>query len=434
MGKADQPSPPDRLRRVAEAMLRAGQIESAASCYAELRKQGHELAAGPGLLRCLCRLGRWPEALQAADELERIHPTSETLLECVYSTWYDGRFWRLDPSCSLERLKTCADRLFGSGLYERQAPYITLGTARAVAHFEQWDRALDLTGRIRPSLLNPKRRADWCDCRIQALLGTGRTAQALAIGHDLPDRFPHHRHRFLTHLLRTYLLLDSPYDAAAVYVELSHHRPPPAWVFFEHGRLERDVGRIGDAVVLLSRALLITRPLVGATAVLEDLAELMLKLGWCAAARDHLRLNAWLREVHGRLVPDRLRDLYDKAVAGCRNRESAVPDRNAILTRCRAIWRHQASRRLPVRRDVNHTRRYMGNRRGTILQEGANWLIRVMDGPDFPIASDLVPAGIEAGARVRFDAVPSFDRDRRIETWKVVRLRPAAFSPSDPEA
>jgi len=196
-------------------------------------------------------------------------------------------------------------------------------------------------------------------------------------------------------------------------------------VFFEHGRLERDVGSIGDALVLFSRAMLFTRPLTKAAPALEDLAELFLRLGWYAAARDHLRLNAWLRQVRGWVVPDRLRDLFDRAMAACRGREAAVPDRNTVLKRCRAVWRHQASRSLPTRRDIGHTRPFMRNRRGSLMQEGGVWLIRILYGVDFPISSDLVPPGLQPGTALCFDAVPSFDRSRRIETWRVIGPRPA---------
>ena len=424
-----EPTPPDRLQRVAEAMLRAGQIESAASCYAEMRQQGNELEAGPGLLRCLCRLGRWPEALQAADELERAHPHSEALLKVIYQTWYDGRFWRLDPECPLERLKTCADTLFGTGLYVREAPYIVLGLARSAAHFEQWDRALDWTGRIRPLMLKPKRRGDWYDCRAQAMLAGGRAAETLGLVHDLPARYPALRHRFLIHMLRAYLLLDSPLDAAAIYDELTREEPPPVWVHVEYARLARSLGLVGDAVVLFSRAALLTRPLVAATQLTEDLAELMLVRGWYVAAREHLLLNVWLRQVRGAHVPERLRDLLAKATAGCYNPDAPAPDRMALLVRCRAIWRHQAVRALTLHRDFSDARRVMWERRGTLLCENGEWLVRTTSGIDFPCPAELVPAEVPAGTQVRFGAVPAFDRDRRIETWKMIRLTPKSEAP-----
>jgi tetratricopeptide (TPR) repeat protein len=419
------PTPPDRLRRVAVALLRAGQLEAAASCYKELWDLGNGPEVGARLLECLCELKRYAEALPVADELAAKYPDSPACREQVFSAWYGGRILARDPGCSYEQLTVCANALVCSGLYTKQAPSIILELANEAARREQWDTVLAVTRRLTPGLMRGGRLATWYDCRLQALLGKGEAAHALAIVHDLPDRFTHERRRFLTHLLRAYLLLDSPYDAAAVYVELSHHHSPPAWVFFEHGRLERDVGRNGDAIVLLSRAMLFTRPLTRAIPALEDLAELTLKLGWFAAARDHLRLNAWLRQVNGRLVPDRLRDLLERALAGCHRPEAAVPDKNAVLSRCRAIWRHQASRSLPVRRDVRHARRCLIDHLGTIHLENEVRLVQTRSGPKFPVPLELVPAGMESGADVVVDAIPSFDRARRVETWRVVGLRRA---------
>lgn len=420
-----RPTPPSGPRRVAAALLRAGQLEAAASCYKELWESGRGPEVGARLLECLCALGRYAEALLVADELAAEYPDSPVCRKEVYSAWYNGRILARDPGCSYERLTACANALVCSGLYCKQAPSIILELANEAARRELWDKALQVTRRLTPGLMRGSRLATWYDCRIQALLGKGEAAHALAIVHDLPDRFPHQRRRFLTHLLRAYLLLDSPYDAAAVYVELSRHHPPPDWVFFEHGRLERHVGHIGDAVVLLSRAMLFTRPLTKAIPALEDLAELMLKLGWFAAARDHLRLNTWLRYVDGRPVPDRLRDLLQRALAGCRRPEASVPEKNVVLSRCRAIWRHQASRSLPVRRDVRHTRRCLINHGGTIHLEDGVWLVQTRGGPRFPVPLELVPADMEPGTNVVVDAVPSFDRTRRVETWRVLGLRQA---------
>jgi tetratricopeptide (TPR) repeat protein len=424
-----QPTPPGRLKRVAEALLAGGQTQAAAKAYAELWERTHDETAGAGLLECLSRLGRHAEALGLADELAARFPDSPECRRQVHGVWYRGRFARPDPDCPYDRLVACAQSLLNARPDPDKAHGIIIALAQAAVRTEQWDKALDWTGRLSQAKLTRDLRALRLDCIAAALLGQGRAAETLAMVRDLPDKFPALRHRFLIHLLRAYLLLDSPYDAAAIYVELSHHHPPPAWVFTEHGRLERSVGHNGDAVVLLSRAMLFTRPLIHATAVLEDLAELMLKLGWYNSARDHLLLNAWLREVHGWPMPERLSDLLAQTLAGCRGSGECVPDKNAALEHCRAIWRHQASRILPVRRDARHTRRVMRERRGLLMQEDGLWLIRTERGTDFPCPPDLVPAGLAAGAAVRFDADPGFDRTRRVETWRTTSVR--AASPSD---
>jgi hypothetical protein len=205
---------------------------------------------------------------------------------------------------------------------------------------------------------------------------------------------------------------------------LTREEPPPAWVHFEYARLARSLGLIGDSVVLFSRAALLTRPLVRATQLTEDLAELMLVRGWYEAAREHLLLNAWLRHVSGAQVPERLCDLLAKATAGCYNADAVPPDRMALLARCRAIWRHQAVRGLTLRRDFSKARRFIASRHATIVYENGGWLVRLPSGWDFPCPAELVPPELTAGSRVRFAAVPAFDRDRRLETWKTIRFTP----------
>jgi tetratricopeptide (TPR) repeat protein len=421
-----------RLRRVAEALLAGDQTEAATKAYAELWERTHDPSAGAGLLECLSRLGRHAEALGLADELATRFPDSPECRRRIYGAWYRGRFARPDPDCPYDRLVACALALLDAQPTRSRAQSIILALAQAAVRAELWDKALDWTGRLSPAGLAHDLRALRHDCIAAALLGQGRAAETLAMVRDLPERYPALRRQFLVHLLRAYLLLDSPYDAAAIYVELSHHHPPPAWVFTEHGRLERSVGRNGDAVVLLSRAMLFTRPLIHAAAVLEDLAELMLKLGWYESARDHLLLNRWLREVHGRPMPERLIDLLNQALSGCRDGGEYLPDKNLALERCRAIWRHQASRSLPVRRDLSHTRRVMRERRGLLVQENDQWLIRTPHGFDLPCPPDLVPAGLAAGAAVKFGADPGFDRTRRIETWRITNVRAASPSGTCP--
>jgi hypothetical protein len=122
MDRADPSTPPDRLRRIAEAMLRAGQFDQAERCLAEAGEQGHDPQAGLELLECLCRLGRFAEALPLADRLSQDQTGPSTVLARIHSAWFEGRFQHLDPDCPLDRIQACAEALFSSRSFQTEQP------------------------------------------------------------------------------------------------------------------------------------------------------------------------------------------------------------------------------------------------------------------------------------------------------------------------
>ncbi len=432
---ATNQTPTDRLKLTAEAFLAGGQSESAAKAYAELWERTHDQEVGAGLLDCLGLLGRDAEALPIADELGDKYPDSPVCRKQVHTAWYRGRFLRRDPDSPLDKLEACAESLIRARLIA-EWPLVVLAVMEEAALAREWDKVKDWAARTQPAMFSEAPRKDrdtelesprtaWYDCLLQALLGTRRAATALDLLDSMPVQPPAQRDRFLLHRLNAYLLLDSPYDAVAVYAEFGQRRPPPRWAFIESSRLLRDTGDLDDAVVHLCRALLYCGTVDQSGATLIDLSELMLRLGWKETALEHLQHTLRLFRAKGWFVPRKMYALLAEAEAG-----SDDPGKDSIhdpkaLSRIYEVWHREATRRLRLRRDLKHARRVRHNLRGTLEQGPEGWTVRVSGELECPCALSELPAWTDAGSAVTFDAVPGFDRTRRIEIRRATNVRPA---------
>jgi len=432
-------TPLDQLWDAAKASQTARNFEPAAAAYAELWRRTREPEAGAALLRCLRRLKRHTEALPLADELNRLFPNSPVCRRQILKAWLHGRFVRHDPDCPLEKLDACAEALLKAHL-KWAKPLVRLAVMEEAVRARQWDLVKTrATQSDLPQLRKARRpvrdgglspQASWYDCLVKMLLETGRAADALVLLYKMPEIPPPERDRFLQHKLDAYLMLDSPHDALAIYAEFSRRTPPPRWAFANAARLLRDLGQTRVAIILFCRALLHTGEPGQTGMIMIDLSDLMIRIGWTDLALKQLRIALRQFRDNGWTVPPRLYALQATAEAGCADPGKDYAHDPNTARDCLEIWSREASRRIELKRDANHTRRVLTEVHGVLRAEPDGWTALASAGLRAICSEADLPEGAESGSLVTFDAVPAFDRVHTHETSRATNIRLAQPSAS----
>jgi tetratricopeptide (TPR) repeat protein len=432
-------TPQDQLGSTAKASQIAGDSKLAAEAHAELWRSTRKPEAGAALLRCLRHQERHTEALPLADELNRLFPNSRVCRRQVLKAWLQGRFIRHDPDCPLEKLDACAKALLKSRL-KWAWPLVRLAVMEEAVRARQWDLVKTRATQSDPPQLREARRperdgglspqASWYDCLVKMLLETGRAADALVLLHRMPEPPPPERDRFLQHKLDAYLMLDSPHDALAIYAEFSRRTPPPRWAFANAARLLRDLGQTRVAIILFCRALLHTGEPGQTGMIMIDLSDLMIRIGWTDLALKQLRIALRQFRDNGWTVPPRLYALQAAAEANCIDPGRDYAHNPNTARDCLETWSREASRRIELKRDADHTRRVLTEVHGVLRAEPDGWTALAPAGLRAICSEADLPAGAESGSLITFDAVPAFDRVHTHETSRATNIRLAQPSAS----
>ena len=253
-------------KRKANQLRKAKNFGEALPLYRDLWKETGDKFDGAGLLHCLRKLELFGEALVFADELIDKYPDFDWCRNEVIWTYIQGIFDKFDQEGPLEKVVEIAKRIMSlspDGLAAKMIVFKVLKSAKSSNH---WETVNEWVVKIAPDSLSAKAMTDdsgrerwsdqalWYNYRINGLVETGDTKEAISAVDGILERFPRQRKFFLRlKALANYLLGNLP-ESEDIYQNLCSGYKPDWWMLHEYAKVVRDTGRREDALKLMYQA------------------------------------------------------------------------------------------------------------------------------------------------------------------------------------
>lgn len=422
-------------KQISKELRQAHKYDKALELYRELWAETGDAYDGAGLLHCLRKQEMFEEATIFARELISKYPSMDWCRNEVIWTMISGKLTKYDETSTLgDVLQTAKEimELRPEGVAAKMVVFKVLKTAKAANH---WETVAEWVTFVDPNTLSTKAMTDrsgregwsdqavWYNYRIRCHIQFEEYNQAVQLVDDILEKFSRQRKFFLRLKAKAQHCLGQLEEAEEAYRQLCDTRLPDWWILNEYARVVRDKGDKGLALKILCQAANSHSKLDNMVTLFADLGRVCAENGKDEEARSHLLLCKHIRDRNGWSVPEDIlhdiNELNDRIPGG-----EPLTNLSEELSTCRDFWKSLSG---PIQgRTKEATSRKV--RRGLV------GLVKLTH-PDRPFCfivtednesifcskSDL-PMDTSDRDTVSFDAVPSFDKKKKKESWKAANI------------
>ena len=422
----------------ATKLRKNGKLDEALPLYRELVKDDADSYSAAGLLHCLRKLRLFNEALSLCTPLSQKHIALDWYRNEVIWTLIQGKLSVIDSALPLLEAVAVAKTIFALEPKDYSARWRTVHSVLKIASsHKQWDIVFEWTKKIRPDELSitpmkdDREREGWCqqavwnNYRIRSMVEVGDKEEAILLANKAASAFPRQAKFFKRLEALAQLRLGRFAEAELLYGKLTIGGKPDWWILREHGHVLKELGKLQEALTAMSKAALSNRKLEAMVSLFSDIGFLCRQTDLKQDARNHLVLSKQIREKHGWVVPQ----VISIGITELNQELPDIPgheDFDRVLAECQRLWRRsvgaQYDSREPSLKSRGVRRTVEGKLRLGPPERPYCFLHSDTRESYFSLKNDL-PKGVTDGVTLQFDALPSFDKKKKQDSWKAVNVR-----------
>ena len=424
-------------KQKANELRKAGDFEEALTLYRSLWGETGDGYDGSGLLHCLRKLELFDEAIVLADDLIGKYPDFDWCRKEVIWTLISGRLYKLEETEPLGKVLQTAQQIMDlnpDDLAKKMVVFKVLKSAKSSNHWgivNEWVVNIDPASLSTEPMTDSSGRKGWSDqslwynYRINGLIQKEDPKESIVLVDEILERFPKQRKFFLRLKgLANYLLGNFP-ESEKIYQELCSRYRPDWWMLHEYAKVVKDIGRKEDALKLMYQSASDHSKLESMVSLFVDIGILCKELGKYEEARAHLVLCKYVRNKKGWNVPESIINTVNdlNKLIGNNKEPSSLKE---ALSICRNEWSKLLGKDKELKNLPRKNRKVKKGLVGKVSLGRSDrpfcFIIAKDEQSFFCYKSDLPPDIID-GNRVSFDAIPSFDKKKKKESWKASNIR-----------
>ena len=413
----------NQQKREANNLRKQGQIKEALPLYRELWKKTGDEFDGAGLIQCLRKMELFDEAIVLADEMLDKYPDFEWgRNECIWA-YIQGTLSNIREDTPCQTVVDKANRIMSlnpQGLAIKAVVFRVLKAAKSSNH---WNIVNEWINKLDPSSLNINpiktdsgregwsEQSQWYNYRIRGIIeehNNNELAEALTLADKAIQLFPKQNKFFLRLKALTYSLLGSYKESAEIYNNLCSRPNPDWWLLHEYAKVHQAQGHEEEALMLMYQAASSHHKLESMVNLFSDIGMLCHKLKKYGEARAHLALCKYVREDRGWSIPEQITSTVNDINRHLNDSEPF--SQKEAYDMCRSEWRRQLHDEglKQVAVEERKARRGLTGKINSIIDDRPFCFIITKDRNSFFCSKSELPATINNGDEVSFDAIPSY--------------------------
>jgi len=417
-------------KKAANAYRKDENFDKAIPLYEKLWQETGDAFDGAGLLSCYRKKGLFDKALPLAKELSNKHGESNWAAREICWTLIQGKIQKFNQDTPLEEAMQIANKALQYKPDFLAKKLIVFKVLKLAKNKNDWTIITNWVDRIEVENLSiepmhfDSGRDGWSDqClwynyKINSLLKTENYKAAKEKAQIAEGKCPKQRLFFLRLQAHALNGLGETQAALSLYDALCNKRHPEWWLLHEYGNLLKEEGEIDKALSILCKAALSNRKLEMMVKLFFDIAEIFSINQSPEQARVHCYLEKFVRNENSWPISYSLTTAIEKLDNEMKGNPAPLSKQEAFSI-CQTIWKeicgYNSSETRTKKKDI------VGKL--AVLKDKSFGFVNTKDGLSAICFSKNIPDNVNDGDTVIFDAIPSFDKKKNKESWKVIKIK-----------
>lgn len=419
----------------ANRLRKSGELEKALPLYRELCADARDQYSVAGLLHCLRKTNHFEEAIPLCNVVFSHFLDSEWCRNEAIWTLIQGQLEKLEEGTPVEKVVSIAHEIFSFGPTEPSTKWrIIRRVLKAAKARARWDIVSEWIDRVAPEELSDEPmktengREGWCDqaiwhnLKIRSMIEVGDKEKAIELSKGVSNIFPRQCRFFGRLTALATLRLSRTIEAERLYADLCNARTPDWWIMHEYAQVLKELGKRELALKMMCKAASSHQKLDSLVSLFFDLGTLCLEMENRDAACNHLSLCKFVRQEHGWSIPYSLEKSLEELESNPNNPTTLAQ----ALLNCRDFWKNTIGPQGDWHEHSFGKRKPRAGLTGKVSLGPSDrpfCFISIESGESFFCYKSDLPRNIAEGTKLVFDAIPSFDKKKKRESWKVANIR-----------
>jgi tetratricopeptide (TPR) repeat protein len=423
----------------ANSLRKKGQIQEALPLYRELWGKTRDEFDGAGLIHCLRKMELFDEAIVLADEMLKKYPDFDWGRNESIWAYIQGALSVLGEETPIQTLVDKANHIMSlnpKGLAAKAVVFKVLKLAKSSNHWgvvNGWVTKIDPSSLgVSPTTTDSGRegwseQSQWYNYRIRGIIeeydSKYELEEALSLAGQAIQLFPKQSKFFLRLKALAYSHLGSYRESAEIYKNLCSRPNPDWWLLHEYAKIHQAQGHEEEALMLMYQAASNHHKLESMVNLFSDIGMLCHKLKKYREARAHLALCKYVREDRGWGIPEQITPTINSI--NQQFNDSEPSSQKEAYDICQSEWRTKLHKEGFKHGTVEErkARRGLIGRIISITDDRPFCFIITKDRDSFFCSKSELPATINNGNEVSFDAIPSYDKKKQQDSWRAVNIK-----------
>jgi len=422
----------------AEKLRKEGSFKEAKEIYAILWKNSKEPSIGAGFLHCLRKLNDTEKSISLAYEL-RNQKFNDYWVNLEILWTLIGELRKSEDYLKAKELARYLLTLIRPEKDILALKIITEKMAKLAMDKENWSEAIEWLEKYGKKNLTDElvAKSEWTNKtlwyfrKIKCLYGIGNYEEIIALSEEVESISKpwNINKQFLRYRAKTLFDLDKLDDSLQLYKKISKEKVE-WWILREEALVLIKMNLKDDALKILYTAALSSRQLDKLVTLFNDIGNLCLVLNKEEEALAHYILEKLIREENKWSIDSTLTTQINSL-------KNSFPEYNEIskvkdaLDICRKFWK-----KLGIQPPKTHSKKgykYSSKKDDRKTRKGLKGIVqKKKELPFFFIKTENesiicflsdITEEYTHGDEVLFDALPSFDKKRNMESWKAINLK-----------
>ncbi|WML58108.1 hypothetical protein [Neobacillus sp. PS2-9] len=421
-------------KQQANSLRKQGLLKEALPIYHELWKTTtKDKFDAAGYLHCLRKLNMNEEALSLVKECEKDYSDFNWCRNEIIWT-YIGSLKMMNETASIGSVLPIANKIMKLNPDELPKNTTVLFVLKKAKQFKKWDIATLWVDRINPDTLDKepitlsKGTTGWSNFliwhhhKVRCLIHQKKYQEAIEMVNSIINKANQEKKFFQCLAAQAYEQMGKSDKAIQVLTDLSKHKKVDWWIVHQLANVLKNKGEKEKALKKMYQAATLSYRLESIVTLLHDIALICKELNRLEESYYHLLLLKLIREKKEWVVKGDVEQLI-KETGNYLNLTNMMNYKD-VLHQCRTYWNTIAASDNKKTIEGNSKRESKNALNGTLIQvkdEKPFCFIKTPDESFFCYKSDIKGEAKE-GLKVKFDAIPSFDKKKQQESWKAINI------------
>ncbi len=411
----------------ANELRKTGKYEEAIQIYDALWIANEDKYTAAGLLHCYRKQRQFDKAFELIEKTKERFQDFNWYKNEYSWTLISGRLNKLPDDPNTQDVVEIATEILAINPDEMAYNKAIFKVAKAAKKNEDWEILNLWLNKVDPDQLKIKEEGkDWSESEIWHyyravfLLETGKFEDAISFINQVKDRFESKAKFFDRLIAKAFKATNDLEGSEQIYERLTQKGRADWWMLHEYGKLLLESGKNNESLKLMFRAAIAPGPIKNKVSLFNDMANLLTAENRFREALIHYQLAWSIRTDEGWSIPSELSENIEKISTA--NPDYKQPERTKDLFRhCKGIWKEGLGIREEVQKRIKTK-----NLKGKISLGDPNkpfCFINTRDRESFFCSKSDLPDGIQHNEIVIFDIKSSFDKKKKMKSYKAINVK-----------